>query len=223
VATVAAARTQEERSESARRAIRQAALELFGINGYEATSLSMISLRAGYSRALAQYHYPDKAALARELLQERISRDIHLDLLQCGPATTPPEAWAMLRNHLALVADYYSNLHGAAAQSDTLRGEMALHQAALLAGDEGLRLKVGALTAELVKRIEAILTCCRDGHLIRPEVEPHAAAVLHVHSIWGLAQALFANPKGVRQVRLAFDQLGLLLEGMLVDRTEGAS
>ncbi|MBV9842931.1 MAG: TetR family transcriptional regulator, partial [Sphingomonadaceae bacterium] len=38
----------------ARTRIRAAALELFGQDGYEATTLAAISLRAGYSRALAQ-------------------------------------------------------------------------------------------------------------------------------------------------------------------------
>ena len=89
-------RTQEERTEAAKERIRDAALTLFGDNGYEATTLAAISLKAGFSRTLAQYHYPDKADLALELLDERIRRDNHLDLLACSMETSPEVAWARL-------------------------------------------------------------------------------------------------------------------------------
>jgi AcrR family transcriptional regulator len=67
-------RTQIERTDEAKARIRVAALELFALQGYEATNLAEISLRAGYSRALAQYHYADKSALAIELLEARMRR-----------------------------------------------------------------------------------------------------------------------------------------------------
>ena len=83
-------RTQEERTEEARSRLRAAALELFASEGYAAPSMATISLRAGYSRTLAQYHYADKAAIALALIKDRLRRDNHVELLDC-PADAPAE------------------------------------------------------------------------------------------------------------------------------------
>ena len=56
------------------------------------------------------------------------------------------------------------------------------------------------------------MVCAAHGALAE-EVDPHALAVLHVNSIWGLALALFANPKGPKRIAAAFDQHWRLIEG----------
>ncbi len=48
------------------------------------------------------------------------------------------------------------------------------------------------------------------------DADVHALAVLQVHSIWGLALALFANPKGGRQIKAALAQIGAMLEALRV-------
>ena len=209
-------RTQEERTEAAKERIRDAALTLFGDNGYEATTLAAISLKAGFSRTLAQYHYPDKADLALELLDERIRRDNHLDLLACSMETSPEAAWARLIRHLDAVSAYYSNLHAAGEHSIIVRGEMALHAAALMGADAALTARTHDLTIDLIDRIERIFEICRRGGLISASSDPHALAILHVHSIWGLALALFANPKATKSIGAAFDQIRVLLDALRV-------
>jgi len=207
-------RTQEERTEAAKERMRDAALILFGDNGYEATTLAAISLKAGFSRTLAQYHYPDKADLALELLDERIRRDNHLDLLNCPVGSDPQAAWDCLLRHLDAVSSYYSNLHGSSEHSILVRGEMALHAAALMGADARLTARVHDLTVDLISRIERLFECCRKGGLISSTADPHALAILHVHSIWGLALALFANPKAIKAISAAFDQIGALLRAL---------
>ena len=210
----AIARTQEERTEAAKQRLREAALLMFGQDGYDATTLSVISLKAGFSRTLAQYHYPDKAALALELLEERISRDNHLDLLDCPDNASAEQAWDCIVRHLDAVADYYGRLHGSCDLGMAVRGEMALHSAALMGADASITAKVHALTVDLIARIERLFEMCRKGGLIADSADSHALAILHVHSIWGLAQALFANPKGIRPVMAAFAQIGVLLDAL---------
>jgi AcrR family transcriptional regulator len=210
----AIARTQEERTEAAKQRLREAALAVFGRDGYDAATLSSISLKAGFSRTLAQYHYADKAALALELLDERIKRDNHLELLECRDDASPAEAWDCLIRHLDAVADYYARLHGSCDLSVTVRGEMALHSAALMGADPAMTARVHALTVDLIARIERLFLICRDGAWIDKEADCHALAILHVHSIWGLAQALFANPKAIRPVMAAFAQIGVMLEAL---------
>lgn len=210
----AIARTQEERTEAAKQRLRDAALEVFGRDGYEPATLSAISLKAGFSRTLAQYHYPDKAALALELLDERIKRDNHLELLECRDDAGAVEAWSCLVSHLDAVADYYGRLHGSCDLGVTVRGEMALHSAALMGADKVMTERVHALTVDLISRIERLFRICRDEGWIDARSDCHALAILHVHSIWGLAQALFANPKAIRPVMAAFSQIGVMLEAL---------
>jgi AcrR family transcriptional regulator len=212
----AISRTQEERTEAAKERLRDAALVIFGQDGFDATTLSAISLKAGFSRTLAQYHYPDKAALALELLDERISRDNHLELLDCPGDASAAQAWACLVRHLNAVASYYGRLHGSCDISVAVRGEMALHSAALMGSDATITAHVNRLTVDLIARIERLFEICREGGFIPASSDSHALAILHVHSIWGLAQALFANPKAVRPVMAAFAQMGALLEALRV-------
>lgn len=210
----AVSRTQEERTEEAKVRLRAAALELFAVDGYDSVTLAAISLKAGFSRTLAQYHYPDKGALALELLEERILRDNHTDLLDCPDGAGAGYAWAALMQHLREVTEYYGALHGESGRSVQLRGEMAIHAAALMGGDPAISARVARLTHDLISRIERLLDICRDDGMIPRETDVHALAVLHVHSIWGLALALFANPNGGRQVRAALGQIRVLLEAL---------
>lgn len=209
-------RTQEERTEAAKERIRDAALWLFGENGYEATTLAAISLKAGFSRTLAQYHYPEKADLALELLDERIRRDNHLELLNCSGGSDAEQAWDCLILHLEAVAAYYGSLHGSGQHSMVVRGEMALHAAALIGADEALSARVHDLTVDLIGRIERLFEICRKAELIPVKSDSHALAILHVHSIWGLAQALYANPKGGKPIAAAFEQIRVLLEALRI-------
>lgn len=209
-----AVRTQEARTEAAKERICAAALALFGSDGFEGTTLAAISLKAGFSRTLAQYHYPDKASLALELLDDRIRRDNHFDLLCCKADASGEEAWACLIRHLEAVSVYYGNLHGTNEHSVALRGEMALHAAALMGTDAALTARVNDLTVELIGRIERLFEQCGKAGVIPAGSDSHALAVLHVHSVWGLAQALFANPKGGRPIAAAFAQIRVLLDGL---------
>lgn len=213
------ARTQEERTETAKQRLREAALELFGQGGYEATTLAAISIRAGYSRALAQYHYPDKESLALELLEDRIRRDNHLELLACPDDAAPEVAWQALKEHLDAVSRHYGALHADPALQVAVRGEMALHAAALMTTDKRIKVHVHHLTVDLIARIERLLMICRTSGFVKPDTDCHAVAVLHVHSIWGLALAMFANPRGTGQVLAALRQIAVLMEGL---RSEAA-
>jgi AcrR family transcriptional regulator len=209
-------RTQEERTEAAKARLRQTALLLFGDQGYAETSLAAISLKAGFSRTLAQYHYPDKADIAVEILESRLLRDNHLELLACPDDAAPAVAWACLIRHLEAVAEYFGNLHGSNEHNAIVRGEMALHAAALMGADPALTAKVHERTVDLIGRVERLFEICRKGGLIAAGSDSHALAILHVHSIWGLALALFANPKATKSIAAAFRQLRVLLDALRI-------
>ena len=215
-ASAVLSRTQEERTEAAKARLRGAALGLFGEQGYEATTLAAISLKAGFSRTLAQYHYPDKADIAVEILEDRLLRDNHLELLDCPDDAAPAQAWDCLIRHLDAVAHYYGNLHGTNERNVIVRGEMALHAAALMGADAALTAKVHERTVDLIARIERLFEICRKGDFIAADSDSHALAILHVHSIWGLALALFASPKATKPIAAAFQQIRVLVDALRI-------
>src|SRR6266545_8249110 len=56
-----------------RSAIRDVALELFAVHGYERTSLREIAERLGMTKAALYYHYPSKQALLLSIIEPLIS------------------------------------------------------------------------------------------------------------------------------------------------------
>ncbi|WP_418955670.1 TetR/AcrR family transcriptional regulator [Streptomyces tritici] len=66
----------EELRRRSRERILQAAVELVGERGYEATTLGDIADRAGTARGLVSYYFPGK----RQLLQSAVHRLMHLTL-----------------------------------------------------------------------------------------------------------------------------------------------
>src|SRR5579863_7498925 len=74
--------------DDARRRLRQAALELFGERGYEATTTAEIAARAGVTERTFFRHFPDK----REALfdGEAAFRDALRDAVLAAPATASP-------------------------------------------------------------------------------------------------------------------------------------
>jgi AcrR family transcriptional regulator len=66
----AVAMQREEKSERSRRAVLDAALQLFARQGYRATTMREIADRAGVSTGNVYHHFPDKEAIFRELIAE---------------------------------------------------------------------------------------------------------------------------------------------------------
>lgn len=215
-----ATRTQEERTAEAKERLHEAALFLFANEGYGAVSLPAISLRAGFSRALAQYHYADKAALALEILDDQVMRDNHIHLINCSDDCRAPEAWSVLQSHLAALEEYYGSLHGTKRRDIHVAGGMAIRTAALTSRDATLSARVEQLSREQVARIERILRLCQTQGFIKPDTDIRGTAVLYVHSVWGLAQALFASPQAAATIKTAFEQLGRMLDSLRVEKSK---
>ncbi|MCU4745937.1 TetR/AcrR family transcriptional regulator; helix-turn-helix transcriptional regulator [Streptomyces sp. JH002] len=70
------ASVNEELRRRSRERLLEAAAELFGERGYEATTLGDIAERAGAARGLVSYYFPGK----RQLLQSAVHRRMHLTL-----------------------------------------------------------------------------------------------------------------------------------------------
>lgn len=206
--------TQDERRTDAKRRLREAGLYLFALEGYGAVTLGAISLKAGFSRTLAQYHYPDKKALALELLRDRIVRDNHIELLQAQETDDPEKVWSRLLNHLKTLKHYYVELHASDKTNIEANGEMAIHAAAFISKDPEFRACVEEQSKNQVARIENLLEICRSGGLIPQASNVRALAILYVQSIWSLAQTLYTSPFARKSIGQSFEQLSLLFEAL---------
>jgi AcrR family transcriptional regulator len=71
--TSPARRTQAERRNQTRRALLDAAADLFAERGYHAVSLDEIAARAGYTRGALHYNFTGKHELLLDLLEERLA------------------------------------------------------------------------------------------------------------------------------------------------------
>ena len=67
-------KTNAQRSEDSRRVLIAAARDLFGTQGYGATSTPAIASAAGVSRGALYHHFPDKAALFSAVVQAEYKR-----------------------------------------------------------------------------------------------------------------------------------------------------
>lgn len=219
-ATAKTRSTQEERTREARQRLREAALFLFAKDGYDAATLGAISLKAGFSRTLAQYHYPDKKTLALELLRDRILRDNHIQLVQSSPDDEPEKAWRTLLTHLRALKDYYVEMHAGKKPNMQANGEMAIHAAAFISKDPDFRSCVEEQSRDQVQRIERLLEICRKGGIIPEASDVHALAILYVQSIWSLAQALYTSPFARKSIGQSFDQLAVLFNALRCDHQE---
>ncbi|MFG5718825.1 ScbR family autoregulator-binding transcription factor [Streptomyces murinus] len=69
---------QQERAVRTRRAVLEAAAGVFAERGYAAATIAEILNRAGVTKGALYFHFDSKAALARGVLEERISAEYHV-------------------------------------------------------------------------------------------------------------------------------------------------
>ncbi|MEU3028363.1 ScbR family autoregulator-binding transcription factor [Streptomyces incarnatus] len=69
---------QQERAVRTRRAVLEAAAGVFAERGYAAATIAEILNRAGVTKGALYFHFDSKAALARGVLEERISGEYHV-------------------------------------------------------------------------------------------------------------------------------------------------
>lgn len=212
-------RTQESRTEEARARLRESAMHLFAAKGFDATSLADISVRAGYSRALAQYHFATKNALAADLLETIGEADMQLSLLPEDDLMDGHQAWTLLENHCQSAWANLRRLHHDGERGEALRAEMALRAAAMFSLDLALRESFARMGRKLTGRVAHIIEICQRDRVIRADVNPGAAATFYVMSVWGLLCALHVDPEAAAHV----DQSFALLEEFLRSLREPGS
>lgn len=208
-------RTQESRTEEARIRLVAAALQMFAMNGYEQVSLADISVHAGYSRALAGYHFGSKAELAKLILTQIGERDMKLSLLPDEDALGDA-AWELLLAHADESWTNLSRIHSDCEHGLSARGEMLLRAAAMYSPDPALRETFAAIGRRLTQRVAHTLVQCQREGVIRNDVNAGAAATFYVMSIWGLLSALYVDPRAAKQVDASFGVLRQFLEGLHV-------
>jgi AcrR family transcriptional regulator len=182
-------RTQEERNALAREKMSRAALELFALQGFHATTLADVGARAGYSRALVHHYFGTKEALAELLLEELMARESHLDLLQCSETTTGIEAWHNLERHTRSVWQGYCDLQFENDDDFSRRCAVALRSTAFSAEPhlEAAGRELGGRLLSLL--VQVFRLCVRDG-ILRDDIDVEQTATFYMSSVGGLSQVL---------------------------------
>lgn len=214
--TTTLSRTQEARTEEARKRLFSAALQLFAAKGYEQTTLADISVQAGYSRALAQYHFGSKQALAQHILEILGERDMQLALLPCEEISGEL-AWQKLLAHMDASWKNLSYIHSDCDRGVSARGEMLLRAAATYSPDSSLRNLFSKIGRQLTQRVSFTLEQCRRDGIIGADVDTDAAAAFYVMSIWGLLSALYVDPKAAKVLDSSFDMLRQFIKSLHVE------
>ena len=99
-------RTQAERSDATSSRLVSAARELFGRDGYAATSIEAIAAAAGMTKGAAYYHFGNKATLFRLVFiheQQRISATLE------RAAAGEPDSWSALLRGCRTFLDHCLN------------------------------------------------------------------------------------------------------------------
>lgn len=187
-------RTQEERNALAKEALGKAALELFALKGYDATSLADIGHRAGYSRSLVKYHFGSKSGLAESLLEDAGQRDLQNYLLVLPEGASGDQAWRCLLDHLEDRFNDYCRMYDDHEANLASRGEMILNATAIFTQDESLANKLRQISNRLIKRVTVVMEICKKEGVLRNNVDCRRAAIFYVFNVWSMANALFAAP-----------------------------
>jgi AcrR family transcriptional regulator len=136
----------EELRRRSRDRLLQAAVDLVGERGFEATTLGDIADRAGSARGLVSYYFPGK----RQLFQSAVHRLMHLTLEEALERPPPPEGPHAGKESLARAIDA---LLGIAVDRPLL---MRAHMAGLLQQEGFVKCpeqqRLGALLLETVER-----------------------------------------------------------------------
>ena len=172
-----------------------------------------ISVHAGYSRALAGYHFGSKAELAQAILTRIGERDMKLSLLPVGDMPGA-QAWGMLIAHADASWANLSQIHSDCDHGLAARGEMLLRAAAMYSPDPGLREAFAAVGRRLTRSVAHVLAQCQRDGVIRKEVDIEAASTFYVMSMWGLLSALYVDPKAAVLIDRSFRMLRQFLESL---------
>lgn len=114
--------------------IKNAALELFGTNGYHSTSISQIAKAAGVSKGLMYNYFDSKEALLHEIIMEAMELGEVLMTQALGQSQDPYEQLnAIMELSIQWVIEnlhYWKLLTSLAFQMDVLKGLEAVMQTA---------------------------------------------------------------------------------------------
>lgn len=199
-------RKQEVRSAEAKSAIRKAALELFALQGYDMTTLSQISTRAGFSRGLAQYHYKTKEALAEEILDQSMLDGVRLYSLQPSDETRGMDIIEHLEYQVEASAKEMSALF-LGKRSLEWRGKTLLTSVATISPNEKLRKKIQESNRVIGSKIAPGLEAGIEEGIVKQDVDPEGAAAFYIGAIWGLINEFYGEPLHHDRVLKGFETL----------------
>jgi AcrR family transcriptional regulator len=177
-------RTQAERTATANRRMRRAAIQLIARQGYTKTTLAQVGKEAGYTGGLVSHHFGSKEGLLRELVGSITGRFYQDQILPVTRDLSGLDA-------LAAMADIY--LNELTVREEPMRALYVLMGEAL-----GPVSEISEVFAELNRgfRVNArsVIQTGIDQGEIRSDLDPDAEAALFVGLLRGVAFQWMADP-----------------------------
>lgn len=166
-----------------RSAVLQASYDEFYRNGFQGGSLNRIVERADLTKGALFHHFPDKAALAIALVEERLFPALEERWFQPLRETSDPVT--TLRD---LIRGHVSRIEKEGPEGFLFHGcpiaNLATEMAPL---DDILREKLDALYAAWREAISAALACGQRAGIVHASIDPTAEAVFFVATMAGTA------------------------------------
>ncbi len=191
--------------EDTRRALLDAARELFASNGYQATRTEEIVQRAGLTRGALYHHFRDKEDLFRAVYEEA-AREVDRQLRRRSD-DNQPDAWSLFRLNSEIYLD--------AASSDPAYRQIVLIDGPAVCGWDSLSRRTDGPTRKIV---DYVADAIEEGSIEPQPVEPLA----HLLSTLGVSSAMYVahaeDPaKARREISECNDRL---LAGLRAHQTE---
>jgi AcrR family transcriptional regulator len=173
----------QARGRATRRKVLAAAEALFARRGYEPTTMADVAERAGVGVGTLYHHFPDKRALLLALIDDWGDREL-----------------ARARDAIDMARLFGSDPRAAfgddlRARYERLRREGSFYLVLLeLAERDGdVRTRLSRINQVAVERVRDLLALGQRRGVVRPEVDPLAAAFLVRHSIRTAATEVFVH------------------------------
>jgi AcrR family transcriptional regulator len=161
----------------------RAAEQLFSKRGYDPTSMADVASRADVGVGTLYHHFPDKRALLLALIDEWSDREL-----------------ARGRDDFDAVRASGSDLRRAirgylASRYRSLRedGGLPLVLLALRERDAEVRSRLARLDHVITERVRDLIAFAQEGGLVRPDVDPFAAALLIRQATRGAATEVLVH------------------------------
>lgn len=174
----------QQRAIETRQRILEAATNVFARRGYGQATVSEIAAEAGISMGALYHHFPSKEDLYRALLDDHLRSEL-AEWSELRPAASLREA-----------VEQFVAFQSRHLQSHIEAGPLSMEWAAV-ATEDWARGPVSEFHRRLRQAVSGVVRIAQQAGVVRPDLDPDAAALLMIATFEGLAVMEAVEPGSV--------------------------